>query len=138
MAKTKWLEEYSLGINSIDLQHKQLVRLIGELEEELEQDENELQNEAMGEIYDALVTYVEEHFSYEEKLFNQHAYPGALEHHNEHGLFVSKLLAYRRKWQAGDSAAPLSALTFLRVWLIKHIQGTDREYLAFFQAKGVK
>lgn len=137
MAQTKWLEKYALGLASIDAQHKRLVRLIGELEDALEQDDSENKDNAMGEVYDALVTYIEEHFSHEENLFRQHAYPDALEHHNEHGLFVSKLLGYRKKWQAGDADTPRHALTFLRVWLIKHIQVTDAEYVEFFRARGV-
>jgi len=66
----KWKDEYSVGIESIDKQHKKLLGLINSLQtavyfstgEEFEQ-----------QALDELVDYTKTHFSYEEGLMEQHA-----------------------------------------------------------------
>ncbi|MEA1890408.1 MAG: hemerythrin domain-containing protein, partial [Pseudomonadota bacterium] len=63
-----WKEEYSVGIDSIDQQHKKLLSLINQLQTAVDYSTGkEFEREAL----DELVTYTKDHFSYEEGLMEK-------------------------------------------------------------------
>ena len=137
MTKTKWSDDYALGLDQIDEQHRGLVETVGRIEELLDQELTESIRQEFGAIYDQLISYVEIHFSTEENLLKEHKFPGFDEHRAEHMLFVSKVLTYYRQWKKGDDESAGHALNFLRVWLINHIQITDALYSEFLRSRGL-
>lgn len=131
----KWKEEYSVGIDSIDRQHKKLLSLINSLQTAVYFTTGE---EFERQALDELVDYTKTHFSYEEGLMEQHAYPEFEQHRMQHEQMIAMVEEVLVGYQQDKDTAMRKAANFLRDWLIKHINGTDKKYSAFLIGKGVK
>ena len=131
----KWKDEYSVGIESIDKQHRKLLNLINNLQTAVYFSTGEqFEHEAL----DALVDYTRTHFTYEEALMEQHAYPDYESHRQQHEKMIAKVEAVLAEYQQDRDTAMKKATVFLREWLINHINGTDKQYSSFLIDKGVE
>lgn len=84
-------------------------------------------------IFDDLFNYINEHFKYEEKLFNLYKYQNTKEHILEHQLFDEKVKEfYERLDVENDYKLPLEMMNFLKKWWTKHILTVDSKYKGFF------
>ncbi len=130
----EWSEEYSVGIPSIDQQHRKLIRLINQLQTAVDYSTGE---EFEREALDELVDYTRSHFSYEEELMEKNGYPEFEPHREQHRKMIAKVEEVLSTYPQDPHRAMEDALEFLREWLIHHIQGTDRQYSEFLRSKGV-
>ena len=71
MSFIKWSEDYSVGIEKIDMQHKKLVSYINELHDAMKDGQS---NSVIGDILNKLVKYTKEHFSTEEEYMQKYNY----------------------------------------------------------------
>jgi hemerythrin len=94
--------------------------------------------EVLSKIINELVSYATTHFALEEKYFEYYKYPETAAHKKEHADFVKKVGDFQNKFNGGVAGLTLEVMQFLKDWLVKHIQGTDKKYSAFFNAKGLK
>jgi len=131
----KWKDEYSVGIDSIDGQHKKLLNLINNLQTAVYFSTGEAFEQ---EALDDLVLYTKTHFSYEEGLMEQHGFPGFEAHRKQHQQMIARVEEVLAQYQNDKDTAMKNATIFLRDWLIKHINGTDKQYSSFLIEKGVK
>ena len=130
-----WKDEYSVGIDSIDQQHKKLINLINQLQTAVKYSTGE---EFEREALDELVDYTKTHFSYEENMMEQNGYPDFEPHKAQHVKMIKKVEEVLAEYEKDSDTAMENALSFLKEWLINHINGTDKEYTSFMVAKGVK
>ena len=131
----QWKEEYSVGIESIDLQHKKLLGLINSLQTAINYKTGEaFEREAL----DELVDYTKTHFKFEEDMMEQNGYPDFTTHRAEHELLIARVGEVLNQYQQDRDTAMQNAIDFLRDWLINHINGTDQQYSQFLISKGVK
>jgi len=130
-----WSANLSVNIKLIDDQHKKLVGMINELHKAMKLKKS---NSAMGTILDRLVDYTASHFAVEEKLFAQFGYPEEKIHAELHRKLVAQVVDIQKKFKAGDAMLSMELMTFLKEWLVKHIQGTDKKYTSFLREHGVK
>jgi hemerythrin-like metal-binding protein len=135
MELISWKDRYSVQIDSIDKQHKKLVAIINSLHNAMMEKKTK---DEMGKVLSELVNYTAEHFGFEEKLFDQHGYPGRINHKSAHKDFVAKVKDFQTDFENGKSTISMKLLSFLKDWLVKHIEGTDQEYSKFLVKKGVK
>ncbi len=131
----RWKPEYSVGIESIDAQHRQLIELINRLQNTVDY--------ATGGDYeraalDAVVDYTLTHFRYEEDLMAEHDYPSFEAHRAEHQKMVARVEELVQAYRDNQDRALQDALAYLKAWLINHINGTDQQYSEFLIAKGVR
>ena len=137
MLMLTWRKEFELGIKEIDDQHKELVRLGGKLMTLLT---DELVSDYFDEIYHTLKeleSYTVTHFEYKENAFDKVDFVGSAAHKFEHKLFVKKLDSYMSNLERVDEnqkSTLLELLNFISDWLVKHIDKTDREYVAVLKA----
>ncbi len=130
-----WSTTLSVGITSIDEQHKVLVNLINELHAAMRQRRGaNVLNDVLGRLKD----YTVKHFKYEEKLFAQHGYPEAEAHAQIHSKLVEKVLDFAEDIRAGRATVSMDLLRFLKSWLTDHIMGTDKKYGPFLTGRGVR
>ncbi|MCP4874454.1 MAG: bacteriohemerythrin [Gammaproteobacteria bacterium] len=131
----EWKDEYSVGIDSIDQQHRKLLNLINSLQTAVNyKTGSEFEREAL----DELVDYTKTHFSYEEGLMERYEYPEFTTHRAEHELMISRVDQVLAKYQQDEDTAMQNAIDFLKDWLINHINGTDQKYAGFLIEKGAK
>ena len=131
----EWKDEYSVGIDSIDRQHKKLLNLINQLQTAVDYSTGE---EFEREALDELVDYTKTHFTYEEGLMKDNDYPGFEPHKTQHEEMVAHVKETLSEYEKDHDTAMNNAARFLRKWLINHINGTDKQYSSFLIEKGVK
>ncbi len=132
----EWKDEFSVGIEVIDNDHRKLLNLINQFQTAvLYRTGREFEEEAMNELVD----YTRTHFKREEELMQEHGYPDFDAHLAEHKKFIGEVEAmitlYKEK---GNRTTLQKAVVFLREWLINHIMGTDQAYSGFLHSKGVR
>lgn len=131
----EWKEEYSVGINSIDEQHKRLLNLINQLQTAVDHSTgDQFEREAL----DELVDYTKTHFSYEEGLMRDNDYPDFEPHKAQHEKMFKKVEEVLAEYEEDHDTAMSNAVEYLKGWLINHINGTDKEYSSYLISKGVK
>ena len=131
----EWKDEYSVGIDSIDQQHKKLLNLINQLQTAVDYSTGEqFEREAL----DELVDYTKTHFTYEEGLMRDNDYPDFEPHKAQHEKMFEKVREVLAEYEQDQDTAMANAAEYLKDWLINHINGTDKQYSSFLIGKGVK
>lgn len=131
----EWSDEYSVGIDSIDQQHKKLLGLINSLQTAIDYSTgDEYEQEALNELVD----YTKTHFTYEEGLLEQNDYPDFEPHKAQHAEMINKVEEVLTEYSKDPETAMSNAVEFLKSWLINHINGTDKQYSSYLIERGVK
>jgi len=131
----QWNQNYSVGVAAMDAEHKRLVELTNGLYEAMAAGKA---GDIMDAVIDDLVDYTRVHFRHEEDLMERHGYPKLAEQQKAHRDFVARVEALAAEVRNKKTGLVLRTADFLKKWLVGHIQGMDREYSAYFAARGVK
>ena len=84
----KWKSDYSVGIASIDAQHRKLIDLINSLQTAVDYSTGEVfERKAL----DELVDYTKTHFKFEEDMMEQNGYPDFESHRESHVRMIAKV-----------------------------------------------
>jgi hemerythrin len=129
MPFVEWEERYLLGVEQFDAHHKHLVDLLNRAYEMFVL--NEIADEKLQEILDALTEYASYHFDQEESWMCEVNYPKQIEHMLEHKRFIYKLHELNKQLKDDKSALSLEIVSFLRRWLLEHILSADAKYAVF-------
>ncbi len=129
-----WKDSFSVGIPSIDDQHKNLVGMINKLFSEFYKG---ITDDFLNEIIQELEKYTVYHFTYEEKFMKLYDFEGYNAHKSEHEQFIEKIRNYKETLSKENKKAVIDFISFLKDWLLKHIMGTDKKYMKLFQEKGM-
>ena len=135
MSGFEWKEEYSVGVELIDTQHKMFVGILNDLYAAIMAQKEDL---ILDDIFDQLVKYTEFHFQTEERYFDEFHYEGAEEHKAEHARLCAEIAALREKKEGSLKSNPFELLDFLEAWLIEHIMDMDKKYTTCFHEHGLK
>ena len=115
----------SVGNPHIDEQHMILIDTINQLATA----EARADRPVVAMIIDELVAYASFHFSFEEQLMADAAYPVLDQHHRVHQGFSQWILQVREEFFHGKRLqVGERILHFLRDWLRKHILDEDQRY----------
>ena len=125
MALMKWESKYSVGVATIDGQHKGLFDILNELHAAMMQ--GKAQN-VTGPLLTKLLEYTQSHFKAEEALMSAAHYPALAQHRQVHLGLTGQVQEFMARNQKGDSTVSLQLLTFLREWLSTHILNEDLKY----------
>lgn len=126
-----WSDSLSVGIKSIDEQHRQLLEITNALFTACLEGEDAAREFFIKSARKA-AEYVQSHFRAEEALLEKAGYPGLGEHRAEHEKFVKELIAQVRNFEAGLKFVPNNFARFLRDWVLTHIAIMDKKYALFF------
>jgi len=133
----EWTPNMSVGDETIDNQHKKLLKQVNKLIDALNV-RSELS--AVRETVSFLGKYVEEHLRYEEKYQEEHNYPGLEEHKKIHAGFEKFYEEYSKEFKgikqlSSDTARQLAekAREFLGEWLMNHIAGDDHKFYEYIK-----
>lgn len=131
----EWDDSYCVHIAEIDDQHKKMIGILNRLYESVQQG---TASSMLKPIFLEFLDYLKEHFATEERLMLQHQYPGYQAHKKEHEACFKRTIHFKVALDGGNVVDPVDACQFLKTWLEEHIAGEDQEYVAFFNAKGVR
>ena len=132
----EWTERWSVGVDTIDAQHRELFDAINSLLRE----EGEPATREMAEVLVYLEEYVNNHFGLEELYMRRLSYPGFPSHKREHVAFINDFYDLRDEYD-GNGATPELADKMGRHmgdWLVNHIGKVDKALGAFLSGKGMK
>ncbi len=130
-----WKDSYSVGIESIDNDHKKLIHLINNLQTAIDyKTDAQFERQTLDDVID----YTAYHFTREEGLMENNDYPDFVPHKAKHEEMIGKINELVEAYEKDESGAIESLLAYLKSWLIKHINGTDQAYSEFLISKGVK
>jgi hemerythrin-like metal-binding protein len=134
MERIAWNEAFSVGIDRIDNQHKQLIDMINYLEDNRD---GGAHFEVVSETLTRLTQYLQLHFQAEEDLMMQYHVPDLQSHREEHLKFTKQVSGFCVQVM-NDRLDILDELrTFLREWLVHHIMTTDMKYADYFRAQRI-
>jgi len=129
-----WSRSYSVGVDSMDREHQRLIDIINNLYAAMRAGRSK---DSIGTILDELVDYTRTHFAHEERLMQDSSYDGFDEQKRSHEALISQVKEIQNKYHAG-TALGQEVMTFLKSWLINHIQGLDKKYGPVMSKKGIK
>ena len=127
-----WKEEYSTGIDEIDIQHKKLLRHFSMIVEA------SADQETWGDIHhmaSELRKFAEFHFKFEEALMRVFHFPGWETHALVHQSFLNQCDVRLAKSLKEGGDAKDEVLEFLTNWVTNHILKADMEYSKLIQGK---
>jgi hemerythrin len=122
----EWRDEYLLGVEELDYEHKDLFNRLNELHDELVRDSNRERVEGcLGEIY----ARVDAHFALEENFMREKKYSGYEAHKKQHDNFLDELREVSdRLLSSGVDPAERDAMEAkLHSWVLNHFTTTDRD-----------
>jgi len=134
MAYIDWNESYSVGVKTMDDQHKKLIGMINQLHDAMKEGKG---SSEIGSVLSGLSDYTKYHFTAEEKLLQENNYPMLLIQENRHKEFITKLDEFQKDVSSKNLAISLKVRDFLRDWLINHISGEDKKYMKYLNDKGI-
>ncbi|MEN8190062.1 MAG: bacteriohemerythrin [Thermodesulfobacteriota bacterium] len=120
-----WTEDYSVGVEDIDDQHKKIFQFINELSDCLA---GGGEKQAVEDIVMQMVDYVVYHFRTEEKYLFGH--PDFASHRRQHNDFSQKALACQESVIEDPEVVGREAVAFLQSWLNDHILYVDKRIFA--------
>ena len=121
----EWNDKLSVGVPSIDRQHKVLIGLINDLHASIETGKGQADAKF---ILKKIINYAIAHFIYEESLFVGREYNAKDEHLASHERIKEKLLELKTQSEDSQFNLPDELMLFLKDWLNNHILKEDMGY----------
>ncbi|MFP4547916.1 MAG: bacteriohemerythrin [Fidelibacterota bacterium] len=130
-----WQENYSVGVDYFDNQHKTLFRTAQSLYREIMNSKSEL---VINNILNDLLQYVNSHFHDEEYYMEKYGYKRLLEHKQEHKQFENKIKELQKDYQEGKVFVAMKLLNYLQDWFFDHIVREDQRYGPLLRDKEIR
>jgi hemerythrin-like metal-binding protein len=135
MAAINWSESLSVGIDSIDYQHKKLLDIINSFYENIYQGS---MKEKLVELINEMKLYTVFHFKSEERQMTLCNYPDFENHKMEHDKFIAAVEDFEERYKNGKLLLTIEVTNFVKVWISNHIMGTDQKYSDSMIRKGIR
>ncbi|MCG3186710.1 MAG: Bacteriohemerythrin [Rhodocyclaceae bacterium] len=126
----QWDNDFNIGIQEIDEQHKVLVSLLNDLHNAIREHHGKATSR---EILDRLAEYTRTHFLLEESLMRLTHYPGFEIHKAQHEDLIRQVRDLQEKLDKENITITFELLHFLKTWLARHIHDSDKRFGAYFQ-----
>jgi len=127
-----WSDRYNIGHSKIDEEHKELVKIVNNLHRDaVMTKKNEGTPLVFKDTIKGLISYINFHFSHEERLMNLFNYPKKYSHKAKHDKFISKVLEKYELYKEEPRLVISQLLTYLREWILEHIAIEDKEMMLY-------
>ena len=132
----EWTERWSVGVDSIDSQHRELFATINTLL----RDDGKASAQDLANVLDYLEDYVNSHFGLEEIYMRRFSYPGFPSHKGEHVAFINEFYDLRDEYDDNGATPELADKIgrYMGDWLVNHIGKVDKALGAFLRDRGMK
>jgi hemerythrin len=134
----KWTEDLAVGINTIDMQHKELIVRINNLLQAIK--EHRCKSEIDGTLK-FLDDYAVFHFAEEEKRMREAGYDGLEEHKKHHAVYLKniselKAQADQPRLQGVSYELSVTANQIIVDWIVDHIMKIDKKFGEYMKSRG--
>jgi hemerythrin-like metal-binding protein len=133
MSRIKWDPIYSVHVEILDAQHKELYAIVNHIIDVFENGSGDF----LSVIHD-LTKYLSVHFHAEHLVMMNANYPNFLKHSKEHQQFTEKVEEFLQDYQKGDEDLGLKMVVFLKEWVRDHTTKLDMEYAEHLLKKAEK
>lgn len=128
MAIVEWTEELSVGVPSLDRDHRHLIDLLNQLYDVIRGNDA---REVVGAVLVELVRYTRHHFAAEEALMARAGFPGLDAHRRTHEMLTRRVDDYQAEFlEDPRNVIAAELFDFLGDWLVHHIKFEDMDYRA--------
>ena len=134
----KWKENFSVGDEVIDAQHKKLLAQINKILDAVVFGVEA--NDVQAKMIPFLDQYIKEHFSYEEEYMKKIGYPHLDEHVKMHGDFIQMYYKFKSEFNDGTNKDKLISdiESYVGEWWINHIGKEDKKYHLYLDEQNKK
>lgn len=126
----EWRDIFSVGIEQFDEDHKQIFKILNDLEGTSLSKRSEKSLQTLIELEE----YTQKHFNSEEEFMKKINFPLIEDHKGDHSFLIRSIKRLRDMEYKGIVFS-LEISDFLKFWIIQHILGSDREYAEFNKEK---
>jgi len=130
----EWKDEYSLGIDILDNQHRQFLELMDQAYTAFYKKESK---EELGILLSDLKDYTYLHFSTEEKYFDLFHYELKDMHIEYHTKLKEQLAVLMKNFEIKGLDTVPALVDFLENWLVVHLEHEDKKYVRCFKEHGL-
>ena len=130
----EWTENFEIGIEELDQQHKKLIDITNQLYAAFVNDKGKKE---IKEIIKGLVDYASYHFSIEENYFNEFSYSDKKFHIAEHQVFLKEITNFQNDFNKGKVRFLDDFMNFVKSWIINHFKNVDTKYVELFLENGL-
>ncbi|MGA3129500.1 MAG: bacteriohemerythrin [Terracidiphilus sp.] len=135
MPFTVWNDRISVGVETIDADHKKLVGMINDLYDAIVAG---CARKKLDGLLDHLVDYTRYHFAREEELLVRTGYPDAAAHKRAHDEMAAWMNTASHRYHNSSAIAPsLEVMNYLTDWLYNHILGLDQKFAPHLKAHNI-
>jgi hemerythrin len=136
-----WREVWRLGIDALDADHREMIRLLNavfacEETDHVDSGPPRETESGQGRLVDRLedvMAHLRSHFQREETFLKEIAYPGLENHQREHALEMAELVDLKRSIVAsGARSLSQEAAEGIKRWFFNHVIAQDREFADFY------
>ena len=129
-----WHESYELGVELLDVHHRQLMVLAAEVARRAEGHAPRAELEA---ALEALTSFTAAHFAAEERAMVEAGFDDTTHHHEQHGELLGQLRRFGARLLRERSREDIAkTLTFLSKWVVHHILHSDRKFAEHLSFRG--
>jgi hemerythrin len=134
----KWTTDMAVGIETIDRQHQELFKRIGDLLQAIK--EHRCRSEIDGTIR-FLDDYAVFHFREEEQRMQEAGYAGLAEHRQQHASYLRNIAELKEqaalpRIQGASYELSVTANQIVVDWIVDHIMKVDRKFGEFMKRTG--
>ena len=125
-----WSDTFLVGNESIDTQHKELVKMTNEFYAGVQM------GGVMAKVYfmktiQGAVQYVKTHFATEEEIMQKVGYPFFEEHKKQHEDFVDEVAQQVQVLEKEDNPNPARFVKYLMTWILNHMAESDKKFMPY-------
>lgn len=130
--RLKWTHDLSVGVEEIDNQHRELFRMINDLDASIK---NGKPKKEVMRLIRFLDDYIVIHFGTEERYMTVNDYPDRAQHRKKHEWFIEEFSGIKKRLRDGAPLVEVIGLSnnLLITWFSNHIRTVDKSlggYLA--------
>ena len=122
MSLIEWKDEFSVGVASVDVEHRDLIELINDLHDLLGEGPTQAQVlEALGEIF----AQISAHFALEERFMRESSYSAYPDHKDDHESLLDELRDIMDRVEDDGSYEEARLSRELERWFTEHFRTHD-------------
>ncbi|MBZ0264358.1 bacteriohemerythrin [bacterium] len=128
-----WKDEYSVGVERFDDQHRQIFACINDLAAAMSKS---TEHSVLRNIFGELIDYSRVHFRDEELNLVAFDYPDYKAHKFEHYRLIKQVIDYALNYCSNPELGS-EILEFLRHWILDHVLESDMKYKSLLENQDI-